>query len=222
MRGINPDDRYASMRALPGGEDSDLIWLSLITLFAGPLLYQWMRKGGLVARTFDRVIMIFLILLVAFMLVPEAFSGLGWFALVLMLAGYLGPGLLESGLQKLARTLHLASLALAFVGLTLHAMLDGAGLAGSELHASEHLALAIVVHRFGVGLVLWLVLKPVFGRPAAFGALLLIAAATLLGYAMSEKLLPLAGQNSVLIIQALIIGTIIHSLVHREHVEPGQ
>jgi hypothetical protein len=38
---------------------------------------------------------------------------------------------------------------------------------------------------------------------------------------MSERLLPLAGQNSVLIIQALIIGTIIHSLVHREHVEPG-
>jgi len=191
-----------------------MLSLSLIMLFAGPMLYQWLRKGGLVARTFDRIIVVFLVVVVAFMLVPEALSGLGWLAFLLMLTGYLAPGLLESGLKRSARTLHLLSLGVALVGLALHALLDGAGLAGSETQASVNLALAIVLHRFGVGLVLWLVLKPAFGKTVA---LLLIAAATLLGYAASAKLLPLAGERAVLVIQALIIGTIVHSLLHREH-----
>jgi len=194
-----------------------MLSLSLIMLFAGPMLYQWLRKGGLVARTFDRIIVVFLVVVVAFMLVPEALSGLGWLAFLLMLTGYLAPGLLESGLKRSARTLHLLSLGVALVGLALHALLDGAGLAGSETQASVNLALAIVLHRFGVGLVLWLVLKPAFGKTVALLALLLIAAATLLGYAASAKLLPLAGERAVLVIQALIIGTIVHSLLHREH-----
>lgn len=199
-----------------------MLSLALITLFIGPLLYQWLRKGGLIARAFDQAIVAILVIVVALMLVPEAITGLGWLAFVLMLAGYLAPSLLESGLRRSARTLHLLSLAFALVGLTLHAMLDGAGLAGSESGNSANLALAIVLHRFGVGLVLWLVLTPVFGATVAVLSLLLISAATLLGYAMSATMLPLAGQDAVMVIQALIIGTIVHSLVHREHMHLDQ
>jgi hypothetical protein len=190
----------------------------LITLFAGPLLYQWMRRGGLIARTFDRVIVAALVIVVGFLLVPEAVTGLGLTALALIATGYLLPGILESGLKKSAHTLHLISMLLALLGLAMHAMLDGAGLAGSEMQTSGNLALAIVLHRLGVGLVLWLIVQPAFGRNAAIAVLLMIAGATVTGFMMSEVMLPLAGQDSVLVIQALIIGTIIHSLVHREHV----
>lgn len=195
-----------------------MLILSVIMLFAGPLLYQWLRRGGLIARTFDRAIMFVLVVVVAFLLVPEAIAGLGWLAFLLMLIGYLAPGLLESGIQQAARTFHMLSLVFALAGLALHALIDGAGLAGSGAGAAGNLGLAIVLHRFGVGLVLWLILKPAFGTRVAVGALLLIAAVTILGYFMSEMLLPLAGQNTVLVIQALIIGTIVHSLLHREHV----
>ena len=42
--------------------------------------------------------------------------------------------------------------------------------------------------------------------------------ATVLGFEFSERVLPLAGEQAVSMIQAVIIGTIIHSLIHREHV----
>ena len=195
-----------------------MLILSLISLFAGPLMYQWMRQGGLIARAFDRVIVAVLVVLVVFLLVPETLSGLGWFALILIAAGYLLPGILESGLKKSAHTFHLISMLLALAGLALHAMLDGAGLAGSALHHADNLALAIILHRLGVGLVLWLIFQPAFGRKVALGVLAMIAIATVLGFVLSESLLPLAGRNSILVIQSLIIGTIVHSLVYREHV----
>ena len=195
-----------------------MLFLSLITLFAGPLLYHWMRQGGLIARTFERVIVGALVIVVAFLLVPETLAGLGWLALVLIATGYLLPGILESGLKNSAHTFHLISMLLALLGLALHAMLDRAGLAGSEMQPSDNLALAIVLHRLGVGLVLWLIVQPAFGRRMALWVLVFVATATVLGFSLWEIILPLAGQDSVLVIQALIIGAIVHSLVHRGHV----
>lgn len=195
-----------------------MLSLSLIMLFVGPLLYQWLRAGGVIARGFDRVIMVVLVLLVAFLLVPEAIEGLGWIAFVLMLFGYLAPGLLESVMRRAARAFHMFSLVFALIGLALHALIDGAGLAGSAASDSGNLALAIVLHRFGVGLVLWMILKPAFGSTRALLALLLVAVATVAGFYMSAVLLPLAGEVTVMVIQSLIIGTIVHSLLHREHV----
>jgi hypothetical protein len=136
---------------------------------------------------------------------------------VLIAAGYLVPGLLEKAIAGAAKTFHLISLFLALAGLALHAMLDGAGLAGSEFGQHSNLAIAIVMHRLGVGLVLWLIVQPAFGRAAAFLVLSLVCVATVLGFHLSELVLPLAGDDAVLVLQALIVGTIVHSLVHREH-----
>ena len=196
-----------------------MLILSLIALFAGPLLYHWMRQGGLIAKTIDRLIVAVLVLVVGFLLVPEVVRGLGLIAILLIFAGYLVPGLLESGIKGAAHTFHLVSLVLALAGLALHAMLDGAGLAGSELSAHDNLALAIILHRLGVGLVLWLIVQPAFGSRMALFVLVLVAATTVLGFSLSEWVLPLAGDDAVMIIQALIIGTIVHSLVHRGHMQ---
>ena len=198
-----------------------MLLLSLLALFAGPLLYQWMRRGGKLARALDRAIVGALVLLVVFLLVPEALSGLGLYALALIAVGYLVPGLLESSLKGAAHTLHLISLVIGLAGLALHAMLDGAGLASSELADSSGLALAIVLHRLGVGLVIWLMVQPAFGKRVALLVLMMVSLTTVLGFALSEKLLPLAGRDGVLVVQTLIIGTIVHSLVHRGHLEAG-
>ncbi len=198
-----------------------MLILSLLALFTGPLLYLWLQKGGRIAKTLDRAIVAVLVLVVGFLLVPEAMSGLGLAALPLIAAGYLVPGLLEQAIKGAARTFHLISLCLALAGLALHAMLDGAGLAGSALAPHQHLGLAIVIHRVGVGLVLWLMVQPAFGRRAAFGVLLLVAGATLLGFYLSDPVLSMAGDDAVMAVQSLIIGTIVHSLVHRGHMGHG-
>lgn len=211
---------YASMRAseFVSLEGPSLLLLSLITLFAGPLLFQWLSRSHALARTLERVIVAALVALVVILLIPEITGPLGPAAIGLVVLGYLLPGLLEKVIKRAAETLHLLSLYIALAGLLLHAVLDGAGLAGSELRASGALAAAIILHRFGMGLMLWMIIQPVFGRRWAWLTLFAMAAATILGFEFSERLLPLASDTFITAVQAVIIGTIIHSLVHRGHV----
>lgn len=194
-----------------------MLLLSLITTFAGPALFLWLSRGGKLAKTLDQLIVVVLIVLVVVLLVPETVEALGWFSVLLVLAGYLLPGILESLIRRAAETLHLASLGFALLGLILHALMDGAGLASGDFGGGDGLGLAIILHRFGVGLMLWLIVQPAFGARIAWLTLIGMAAATVLGFEFSERLLPLAGEEAVVILQAVIIGTIIHSLVHRGH-----
>jgi len=195
-----------------------VLLLSLLMLFAGPLLFVWFSGSHKIARTVDRVIVFALIAMVVLLLVPEIIEPLGYVAVVLLLCGYLLPGLLEKLVNRAAETMHLFSLYIALAGLLLHAALDGAGLAGSEIHPNMGLAGAIILHRFGVGMMLWMIVQPVYGQRAAWLTLAAMAAVTVLGFEFSERLLPLAGDQFIVGMQAVIIGTIVHGLVHREHV----
>ena len=195
-----------------------MLLLSLITLFAGPLMFQWFSRSQHIARTFDRIIVVALVGLVVLLLLPEILESLGPPALLLVAAGFIFPGVLERLVRRAAETLHLLTLYVALAGLLLHAALDGAGLASGDVRTAPGLLAAIVLHRFGMGLMLWLIVQPVFGNRAAWLLLLGMAAATVLGFEFSEVLLPLAGENFVAAFQALIIGTLVHSLVFRGHV----
>jgi hypothetical protein len=134
-----------------------------------------------------------------------------------MLTGYLVPGLLEHLVKKAAHTFHLVSLLLALAGLALHAMLDGAALIAVNGVDNSNLALAIVLHRFGVGMMLWMMVQPVFGKRIAFLILGFVGLATIGGYGLSETVQAVEGGYLTPYIQALIIGMIVHSLVHRSH-----
>ena len=195
-----------------------MLLLSLISLFAGPLLFQWLSGSGRVARTLDHLIVAALIVLVVVLLVPDIIEPLGLAAPALLLVGYLLPALLERMVRRAAETMHLLSLGVALVGLLLHALLDGAGLAGSSLWHEPGLAAAIILHRFGVGLMLWLIVQPVFGPRIAWLTLFAMAAATIVGFEFSERFIPLANDRLIAALQGLIVGTIIHGLVHRGHV----
>lgn len=195
-----------------------MLLLSLITLFAGPLIYLWLQQRRRLAETLDRILVVALLFIIALLLIPEMFAILSWLAPVLVLLGYLLPGVLERLVRQAAKQLHLASMIAAAAGLIVHAMLDGAGLAGSKLQGSMGLALVIVLHRFGVGMILWMVMRPAFGRRIAWLTLGAVAAATIVGYEFSGLLLPMAGDTGIAAFQAVIIGTIVHSLIHRGHV----
>lgn len=106
---------------------------------------------------------------------------------------------------------------LALAGLALHAMLDGAALTIDHGEAGDGLSMAIVLHRFGMGLMLWMMVQPIFGRRWAFGILGFVSLATVLGYVLSEAIIGLEDAYAMSVIQALIVGMIAHSLVHRSH-----
>ena len=181
------------------------------------MLYQWLRRGGFVAKAFDSLIVAVLVVLMAFLLIPESWAQLGYWSVALILAGYLVPGFLEHLIKKAAHTFHLVSLLLALAGLALHAMLDGAALTVGHGLTTSNLSLAIVIHRFGVGMMLWMMVQPVFGKRAAFAVLGFVSLATVAGYLLSEIMLGLEGDYALSVIQALIIGMIVHSLIHRSH-----
>lgn len=205
--------------ALQFSSEKAVLLLSIVAIFIGPMLYLWLRKGGFVAKAFDSIIVAVLIVLMAFLLIPESWTALGVWSVALMFAGYLLPGLLEILIKKAAHTLHLISLMLALFGLALHAILDGAALTLGQADTNSSLALVIVLHRFGVGLMLWLMVQPVFGKRVAFAVLGFVSLATIAGYLLSETILVLEGDHAVFVIQALIVGMIVHSLVHRSHGE---
>ena len=192
-----------------------MLYLSVAALFVGPLLYRWLRRGGILARTVDRFLIAVLVVLVVFLLVPELVRDMGFPALALIAAGYLVPGLLERLVQKSAHTFHTISLLLALAGLLLHALLEGAALVSSG--GESGFSAVVILHRLGVGLVLWFMVQPVFGARVAWGVLALMACATLVGYGLSEPLRAEDHQHDVHVLQALVIGTIIHSLIHRGH-----
>lgn len=194
-----------------------MLALSIIVLFVGPLLYQWLRRGGFIAKAFDSLIIAVLVVLMVFLLIPESWAELGYWSVLLMLGGYLLPGLLERLVKRAAHTFHLVSLGLALLGLALHAGLDGAALTAMHGDTHSNLPLAIVLHRFGVGMMLWMMVQPAYGRRMAFGVLGFVALVTLGGYLLSEFFLGLEGDNVMAVIQAVIIGMIMHSLIHRGH-----
>lgn len=176
-----------------------------------------MLRGGVIAKAFDKLIIAVLILLMALFLIPESWAQLGSWSVGLILAGYLAPGLLEQLIKKAAHTLHLASMLLALAGLALHAILDGAALNAGDGDMASNLSLAIVIHRFGVGMMIWMMVQPLFGKKAAFALLGFVSLATVGGFMLSENLIGLEGGYAMSVIQALIIGMIVHSLVHRNH-----
>jgi hypothetical protein len=202
---------------LSGQLGNSVLILSIISLFVGPLLYQWLRRGGFIAKAFDSLIIALLVVLMAFLLIPESWSELGYWSLVLILGGYLAPGFLEQLVKKAAHAFHVVSLLMALTGLALHAMLDGAALTLGLAGAGSGISLVIVLHRFGVGMMLWMMVQPVFGKRVAFAVLGFVSLATIGGYVLSEVVLGMEGDQVLSVIQALIIGMIVHSLVHRGH-----
>jgi hypothetical protein len=196
-----------------------LLLLSIISLFIGPIFYQWLRKGGFVAKAFDSIIVLVLLVMVSFLLIPESWETLGYWSVVLIFAGYLLPGLLEKLIKKAAHTLHIISLMLALAGLALHAMLDGAALTAGNSELANNLSLAIVLHRFGMGLMLWMMVQPVFGKRVGYSVIAFTGLATMLGYFLSDSILGVHDAAGMSVIQTLIIGMIVHSLIHRSHGE---
>jgi len=191
--------------------------LSVLALFAGPVLYQWLRHGGFVARAFDTLIIAVLLLMLAFLLIPESWHALGYYSILLIFTGYALPGVLEILIKRAAETTHMISLMIALGGLVIHALLDGAGLAGSDLQHPQNLAVVIVVHRLSVGLILWMMVQPVFGKRWAFTVLAVVALATVGGYLLSESVISVRGEGVMSVVQGLIIGAIGHNMIHRGH-----
>jgi len=199
-----------------------LVIASLVALLVGPVLHRVAEKARWALATLDGFVLVALGGLILLHVLPHSLELAGVWALVAGIVGLLVPGALHKLLTRRQGKAGPVLVPLALAGLVVHALLDGVALAApSGEHAGEHsemLALAVVLHRLPVGLALWWMSRPAWGRLAAFGVLALNAVATVVGATVGASALEGTAGAGLATFQALVAGSLLHVLF--EH-SPG-
>lgn len=195
---------------------SAFLLATLIALAAGPVLYAAARANPRTLAFLDGFVLVSIAGLVVLEVVPGTFLQGGAWSLAFLLAGLFGPTLLERAFRNAERQAHIAALALAVVGLVLHALVDGVVLVPA---AGQDWALpaAVVVHSIPVGMAVWWLLAPHFGRGPPLLALLAMIAGTVAGYRYGPSLNALLSDQAWAWFQSLVAGTILHVIFGRPH-----
>lgn len=195
-----------------------LLLISIGALLLGPVAASFSAGAPRFRAALDGYVLIAIGGLVGLHLAPIAIGDGGVWAVLAMAVGAGLPWLFERGLHS-ARgdRAHLGGVLFAVGGLALHALLDGAALAaphrGHE-HAHDALALAVVVHRLPMGLMVWWAMSEVAGRRAVAAMLGVMAAATAIGYAAGEALLHRLPPFATAVFIAVVAGALLHVLGH--------
>ena len=195
-----------------------LLVISLVALVIGPLLYGVADKARSTLAALDGFVMVAVTGLVLVHIIPHSLESAGPWALALALAGFLGPGFVEHRLRTAARQAHAAALVLALGGLVVHAVFDGAALAGSGHGGHDTgsaLALAVALHRLPIAITIWSLLRGPAGRNWALSTLVALGGGTLLGYGGADAVLHHLGSSWVGYLQALVAGSLLHVVIHR-------
>lgn len=196
------------MNAVPG-----LIG-ALAALLAAPLIYRAAIWKPALRRGLDGFVLAAIGILVVAHLLPEAMHAAGPVAIVAALLGLATPILMERVRHMSARRTHTFALALGLAALILHAAIDGVALVPKNGDGGAHLALAVIVHRLPVGLAVWWLVRPRFGRPGAWAVLGAVAVATLIGAAIAGQWEHLQEPWTMAVFQAFVSGMLLHVLFH--------
>ncbi|MEE3234197.1 MAG: permease [Candidatus Latescibacterota bacterium] len=201
--------------------DIHVLILSLLMLAVGPIMHQMARNIGRMLAVLDGFVFVSISGMVLLHIVPETYEVSGWFAILALMLGLFGPGFIEHRLHSFAKPAHTLALLLALLGISLHAFTDG--LALGHVHAIEEhievhmLPMAVVLHRLPVGLMVWFLLRPVYGLNVAWITLLVIGISTILGFTLGEASIGALASDSRGIFQALVAGTLLHVVIHRSY-----
>lgn len=190
--------------------------LSIAALLLGPLIYAAGRKNKIARKLLDGLIILSIGVIIFVHIIPEALAQGGAIAIAIIILGIAFPMLLERLFRKAADTAHLMIVALAAIGLLIHAVIDGLALLpgnGAVPGTGVELAHAIILHRLPVGMAIWWVVRPGFGTPIAIGAFALIILATSAGYFMGESVVQMTGTRTLALFQAFVSGSLIHIVI---------
>ncbi len=216
-----------------------LLLASIAALLIGPLLYQFSRVGARAFGVLEGFSFITIAGLLCFGILPQVIGIGGIFAWVFLAVGLIFPILLERLFHGLAKQVHLLILSLGMIGLAIHAGIDGIVLAAGQLGStdmgswwngrhdgSESLAMAVVLHRFPLGLAVWYLLSPALGRSFAVVVLAALAGATVVGYLVGPDLVSSLQGSGIAWFQAFVAGSILHVIIyetgHHKHAHEHQ
>jgi len=195
-----------------------LLLLSVFALFLGPLTYRLLQRQPGWLDLLDAFIFVTISGLVFFHILPEILHSGGLTVLLLMAIGVLAPSWIEKYFHKAAHQAHQATLFLGILGLVLHASLDGSVLiVDTGDHTAWLLALGVLLHRFPVGLTIWWLLRPQYGRLLPTIVLLTMSGATIAGALFADHSLAQFDGQWLAWLQAFVMGSIMHVVLHRPY-----
>ncbi len=195
-----------------------MLLLSVFAFFLGPFTYRLLQRQPGWLDLLDAFIFVTISGLVLFHILPEILYSGGLMVLVLMALGVFAPSWIEKYFQRAARQAHQSTLFLAVLGLVLHASIDGSVLIVEQGDRTGWLlALGVLLHRFPVGLTIWWLLRPQYGRLLPSAILLTMSATTLAGAFFADHSLAHIDGQWLAWLQAFVMGSIMHVVIHRPY-----
>ena len=151
-------------------------------------------------------------------ILPTAFKIIGWVVIPVAMLGFLLVTVTERFWigQKNSSIIFLA---LAFLGICLHSMMDGATLAFGNYYLNEQnhfgknyaLILLVLVHQLPVGIFLWTVALEKFSQGIAWAMMVCMSLTTSLGFFAAQDLTySVIYQPSFHYFQAFVVGSLLH------------
>jgi len=195
----------------------------MIAPVIGALLYPLLHDHPKITRVFDQCMYVIVPLLVLTHVLGHQIEYHGWeFRTILVLLGVMLVGLLipigiEHTFHSIASTTEALSIIAGFIGLGLHAMIEGASLNTDAPTAM----IPIIVHRLAVGLMIWWILHPRYGTFIAIIGVAGLLSTTYAGFILADTLPH--GFTESDFFQAFVAGSLLHVIFHeRYHGSPHQ
>lgn len=201
-----------------------LLTIAVAALLIGPLLAVLLVRQPGVNRFLDGFVLISIGGIAITHLLPEAVVQIGFAAVLMVILGALLPYFAEKAFHSYERATHAGVLLLALSGILVHTLLDGMALstASRGQGVGQALAVAVILHRLPVGLLIWWALKP-FSKPATIvGVLVLMSISTIIGFILGGGSLPLEDTRAINYFQSLVTGSLLHVLFHRHIHKRGE
>ena len=196
-----------------------LLFICILALFIGPMLFNLTAKKNNMLDLFDGFIFVVIGGLVIFHILPESIEQAGLWSIAFTLLGLLGPSLAEKLFHKAAALTHKTTLALGVSGLVLHSITDGSALTADPDFTQLTIIIAVIAHRLPVGLTVWWLLRPHFGKVVALSVLGLMAAGTFIGAQLGTQWRPEINPLVIALIESFIAGSVLHVVFHRPYAE---
>lgn len=192
--------------------------ISVVILLCAPLVSAVVAKRPSLSFALDGFVLVVASGLVVLTLLPEALSVTGLAGLAIAAIGFSLPWIAETLFDRSSDRTHRTVLIIASVALIFHAGSDGLLLALAGFRSDAHWLIAgIFIHRLGVAMTIWWLLKPVAGPLIGYLVIMAMAAATLLFYGLTETVVQFADHKAMGFLQAFAAGSLLHVILHPVH-----
>lgn len=202
-----------------------LLSASLVPLLLGPLVARKAEASTFFALALDRFVTLAVGGSMVLHVLPEAYHGAGGWSLPAAAAGFLLPFGIHRWWHHRNGDSRGHLFWLAFLGLALHAALDGVALFAPLAHRVEEvghhhasvtgtaLALAVILHRLPMALAIWWLARPVLGQRSAIRLLGGIALATVVGFLFAGPLWRSLPEVGIALFEAMVAGMLLHIVI---------